>query len=161
MISLIAAITKKTRAIGKNNDMLYHLPKDLQFFKETTLHHSIVMGYKTYCSLPKRPLPNRKNIVLSKSHNIENNEVLVLQDVESVLHYAEQNPSDEIFICGGSTLYEQFLPHADKLYLTLIEEKEPVDADTFFPTFEDEWKMQSKQCVEDKMPICFTTWVKK
>ena len=113
-IYMIVAMTKNTRAIGIDGDMLYHLKEDLKYFKETTLNHTIVCGRKTYFSFPKRPLPNRKNIILTRGND----------------HY---HPDEKIFICGGDNVYKQFMDLASKLYITEIDEDSPVEADSFFP----------------------------
>ncbi len=137
-IAMIAAVTSQERAIGKENGLLFHIPEDLAYFKEVTQGHTLVMGYQTYMSLPKRPLPGRKNIVLSKNHT-EAEGGQILSSVEAVLDYAREHADEKIFICGGASLYEQFMEHADNLYITWID-KEEEGADRFFPPVrEDEW----------------------
>lgn len=161
MMYAIVAMCKDSRAIGMDDAMLYHLPKDLKYFKETTQGHTIVMGAKTYLSLPKRPLPNRKNIVLSHKRNFEE-DVLVLRSVEELLAYEAQHPEEEIFICGGSSLYEQCMPYVQRLYVTEIEEKSPAPANRFFPEIDSTiWEKVQFNCVEDTLAICFTIWERK
>ena len=161
---MIVAMTEKTRAIGKNNDMLYHLPEDLKYFKQTTQGHTIVIGYNTYMSFPKRPLLNRKNIVLTRKNRvIEGAEIL--HSIEEVLDYAKYNPKEQIFICGGYTIYEQFMPYVSKLYLTVIEEKTPVEAEAFFPEVDTKiWKKTeenpSKEWNGGTPNYRFTVWEK-
>lgn len=161
---MIVAMTEKTRAIGKNNDMLYHLPEDLRYFKQTTQGHTIVIGYNTYMSFPRRPLPNRKNIVLTrKDRNIDGAEIL--HSVEEVLAYAEAHAEETIFICGGDTIYQQFMPYVSKLYLTLIEEETPVEAEAFFPEVDTAvWKktdeIPSKEWNGKTPNYSFTVWEK-
>lgn len=144
-IYMIAAITDKSHAIGKNKDMIYHLKNDLKYFKQTTLGHTIICGKTTYFSFPKRPLPKRKNIILTRS-NDEFPGAYTLHSKEEVIQYAKNNPTETIFIVGGDSVYHQFMDVASKLYLTEIEENEQdtSDADSFFPTFnKDEWELES------------------
>lgn len=137
MISLIAAMGNN-RVIGLNNDMPWHLPKDLAHFKKITTGHTIVMGRKTYESIG-RPLPNRKNIILTRQASLRfPEEVMTVSSLETVLKWNEENPEEEIFIIGGGNLYKQALPYADRLYITEINED--FDGDTFFPAFDKlEW----------------------
>lgn len=160
-INIIVAMTEKTRAIGKDGDMIYHLPKDLKYFKETTMGSTVVTGYTTYLSLPKRPLPGRKNIVLCKPvKQIES--CTVFGSIEELLEYASNNPDEKIFICGGESIYKQLIPYSNRLYITLIEEIEPVKADRFFPNIDEKiWKKISDTCVEDNKKIHFTVWERK
>ena len=112
-------MTEKTRAIGKDGDMIYHLPKDLKYFKETTMGSTVVTGYTTYLSLPKRPLPGRKNIVLCKPVKpIEG--CTVFGSIEELLEYAGKNPDEKIFICGGESIYKQLIPYSNKLYIFVV-----------------------------------------
>ena len=131
-IYMIVAMTKNTRAIGIGGDMLYHLKDDLKYFKETTLNHTIVCGRKTYFSFPKRPLPNRKNIVLTRT-DTNFDQAFSLHSSQEVIEYALNNPNEDIFICGGDNVYKQFIGIASRLYITEIDEDIPVNADSFFP----------------------------
>lgn len=142
-IYMIVAMTEKTRSIGLNGQMLYHLKDDLKYFKNTTLNSTIVCGRKTYFSFPKRPLPNRKNIVLTRSEDSFEG-AFTLHSKEDVLTYAENHPDEKIFICGGDNVYKQFMDAASKLYITVIDESEKVEADSFFPEIdEDIWTVSS------------------
>lgn len=126
-ISIIAAIAANN-AIGKDNQLLCHLPGDLKRFKDLTTNHTVIMGYKTFLSLPNGALPNRKNIVLSRSiTQIEN--CLVVDSLEKALKLCSDE--QEVFVIGGGILYHQCLPLADKLYLTHIHAE--LNGDTFFP----------------------------
>ncbi len=142
MLSLIVAIDENN-AIGINGDMLCHLPNDLRHFKETTLGHTVIMGKKTLFSLPKYPLPNRRNIVLSSQpdHTIQGVEwVTSIEEAQQVVAAAE-----EAFIMGGGMVYKQFMPIADKLYITHIHNAFPA-ADTYFPTINpEEWQRISEE----------------
>lgn len=128
MINIIAAIGQN-RELGVKNNLIWHLPDDLKFFKKTTTNHIVVMGRKTFKSIGK-PLPNRDNIIISH-HNIENIETI--NNPEIILK-KYKNSEEEIFIIGGATLYQYFIPYANKIYLTQIEDSYP-KADTYFPPF--------------------------
>ena len=153
-IYMIVAMTKNTRAIGIDGDMLYHLKDDLRYFKETTLNHTIVCGRKTYFSFPKRPLPNRKNIILTRG-NKHYDQAYTLHSKEDVVQYALDHPDEKIFICGGDNVYKQFMDIASRLYITEIEEDEPVNADSFFPYVDSSiWSKayESDYIIPDKAP---------
>ncbi len=134
MINIIAAIGENNE-LGKSNNLIWHIPKDLKYFSEKTKGSVIVMGRNTFNSLPKI-LPNRKHIVLSKTggFNKETNEnVLVIDDKEKLIGLCKElSANNEIFIIGGASLYKMFMEIADKLYITHIEEKDD-DADVYFP----------------------------
>lgn len=132
-IILIAAIGKN-RELGKNNDLIWHLKEDLNFFKETTMNHIIVMGYNTFKSLPKL-LPGRKHIILTHQ-DINIDGVQVFHNMEELLTYLNSLDED-IYIIGGASIYEQFIPYANELLLTEIEE-ECFDADVYFPIWKEE-----------------------
>ncbi|KHS57272.1 hypothetical protein QX51_09205 [Terrisporobacter othiniensis] len=138
MISLIVAATENN-AIGKDNKMLFHIKEDLLFFKNTTINKTIVMGRKTFESLPG-VLPFRKHIVLSrdKGYNVENQQVEINHSLEEVLEEIKFS-KEEIFIIGGEEIYRQILEKnlADKIYITRIY-KTVEDADTFFPKIDEE-----------------------
>lgn len=129
MISIIAALARNG-AIGFHNDLIYHLPSDLKRFKALTTGHSIVMGRHTFESFPKGALPNRRNIVLSRSTTLTLPGAEVFPSLEAALETCKDE--DEVFIIGGGSIYQQAIPFADKLLLTLIDDT-PQEADTFFP----------------------------
>ena len=140
MISIIVA-TGKNREIGKKNGLLWHIPEELKHFKQLTMGHPIIMGRKTYESIG-RPLPGRTNIVITR-HSISGMEQSVLEpqnllwvnSLKQALKLAKKQPGgEEIFIIGGASVFEQALPLADKLYLTLVNAEFP-DADAFFPDY--------------------------
>lgn len=135
MISLIAAIGRNNE-LGKSNTLLWHLPADLKHFKEITTLHPVVMGRKTFESLG-RPLPNRRNIVITRDVNYKKDLPASAGGVEIVHSLSAAldlfpNQDEEIFIIGGGELYKQTMPIADKLYITHVDASAP-DADTFFP----------------------------
>ena len=129
--SIIAAIGKN-RELGKDNDLIWHLPNDLKFFREVTTGKTIIMGRKTFDSLP-RMLPNRKHIVISSSNNF-NSEVKVYKDIKQLL-LDYKNSMEELFVIGGASIYKQFIDIADKLYLTEVD-AECMDASVYFPEFD-------------------------
>lgn len=135
MISIIVAIAENF-AIGKNNDLLWHLPNDLKRFKALTTDHKIIMGRNTYLSLPKRPLPNRTNIVISDIENEKFENTITVNSIEKAMELVSQN--EEAFVIGGGMIYKQLLPYSEKLYLTKVHKR--FDADVFFPSINyKEW----------------------
>lgn len=139
-ISLIVAISKNN-AIGKNNNLLWHLPKDMKFFKETTNGHCVITGRKNYFSIPEkfRPLPNRTNIVVTRDTSLKLEGVIVVNSIESAIEQAKKKTEDEIFIIGGGEIYNQSIELATKMYITEVDEIFE-DADTFFPIIDkSEW----------------------
>lgn len=128
MISIIVAIADNL-AIGKNNDLLWHLPDDLKRFKQITSGHPVIMGKRTFESLPRRPLPNRRNIVMTDIPGEEFEGCEIAYSVAEAI--AKCNPGEETFIIGGASVYRQFLPHADRLYLTRVYKY--FEGDVFFP----------------------------
>lgn len=138
-INIIAAVAKD-RAIGFQNKLLYWLPNDLKRFKALTTGHTIVMGRRTFESLPKGALPNRRNIVLSRSGSS-----FPGCDSYSSLEEALQNcaPEEDIYIIGGATVYEQAIDRADRLCLTEIDDT-PEQADAYFPSYEG-WHIVSRE----------------
>lgn len=160
MISIIVAIAENY-AIGKKGDLLCHLPADLKHFKEITSGKTVLMGERTFFSLPKHPLPNRRNIVLTdvQGKTFEGAEAVysIPEMVErlSVMGCGEQ---EEAFVIGGGMVYRQMMPLADKLYITHIHHSWE-DADTFFPEIKaEEWELESaeKHYADEKNPYDFT-----
>lgn len=135
MISIIVAIAENN-AIGKDNKLIYWLPNDLKRFKALTTGNTIIMGRRTFESLPKGALPNRRNIVLSRSANPQKHPGAELY---RNLNEAIKACEGDIFILGGASVYKEALPLADRLCLTLIHDT-PLEADTFFPYINmNEW----------------------
>ena len=134
IISIISAIAKNL-AIGKGNKLLYSLPDDMKRFKELTTGHTVIMGRNTFISLPKRPLPNRRNIVLALPNEVPEDKEGTewVNSIDEALQLCKDD--GEVFIIGGAFVYQQFLPIADRLYLTFVEDK-PEDADAFFPAID-------------------------
>ena len=129
-ISIIAAVGKNFE-LGKNNDLIWHFKEDMRFFKQTTMGHTVVMGRKTFESLPKA-LPNRRNIVITSDENYNADGAEVITDINDVYSFAE---NEEIFIIGGVKIYDEFISDADKIYLTEID-AEDKNADVYFPHFD-------------------------
>ena len=140
MISIIAAVARN-RAIGYKNKLIYWLPNDLKRFKSLTTGHTIIMGRNTFLSLPKGALPNRRNIVLSRSQKTFEG-CDVYPSLEEAL--AHCTPDEDLYIIGGASVYRQALPLADRLCLTEIDDT-PSEADTFFPPYQDDWEEESRE----------------
>ena len=150
MISLIAAVGKNYE-LGKDNKLIWHFKKDMEYFKEVTTGKTVVMGRKTYESIG-RPLPNRRNIVIT-SRMLEG--VETVKTVDEILDMHE-----DIFIIGGASIYEEFIKYADKIYLTLIDKE--YDADTYFPTFDENQfeKTVIKEETENDIKLTFALYTK-
>jgi len=140
-ISIIVAVAKNN-AIGKDNKLLWHLSEDLKRFKKLTTGHYIIMGKNTYYSLPKRPLPNRTNVVITDIPGEQIDNCIMAYSIEDAI--SKMDAEKENFIIGGASIYKQFLPHANKLYITWVHEE--FEADTFFPDVDEkEWKVISRE----------------
>ena len=128
-------------AIGKDNKLLYHLPSDLKYFKETTLNKVVVMGDKTYFSLPIKPLPKRLNIVVSIDENLKLDNAIVVNNFKQLFEKLNEYDSDEIFVIGGATIYNSLMDYCKYAYITRIYSSRP--ADVFVNNIEkmDHWKL--------------------
>lgn len=147
-ISIIAAIGKN-RELGKNNKLLWHIPEDMLHFRNTTMGHPVIMGRKTFESLPK-PLEGRTNIVLTKNKEFKAPAgVLVARTLPQAISMGESRDSHEIFIIGGGEIYHQAIKLADKLYLTVVDGT--FDADTYFPAYPEFNKVLYKREGSDKI----------
>lgn len=152
-ISIIAAIGKNTRAIGKNNQLLWCIPEDLQRFKKLTSGRPIIMGRKTFESI-SRPLPNRTNIIVTRDKNFQALGCVICYSLEEALEKAKEIEKEEIFVIGGAEIYQQAMPFADKLYLTLMESD--AEGDTFFPEYGEFTKTLFKQeSISDNIKYTF------
>jgi len=142
MISFLVAMDKN-RVIGYNNDLPWRLPLDLKFFREVTTGHTIIMGRKTFDSIG-RVLPKRKNVVLTRKEKEFPEGVHVIRDIETIYKWNDASPQEELFVIGGSEIFKQVFPHADRMYITYIDEV--FVGDTFFPIFnEEEWSLTKKE----------------
>ena len=136
-ISIIVAIADNN-AIGKDNQLLWHLSEDLKRFKQLTTGHTIIMGKRTFESLPVRPLPNRRSIVITDIPNETIPGCLIAYSIQDAIDLCDK--CDENFIIVGGSVYNQFMPIADKLYLTLVHKD--FDADTFYPEIDySKWEL--------------------
>ena len=173
MLSIIACISQTNRAIGYENRLLYHLPSDMARFRELTTGHTIIMGRKTFESLPNGVLPHRRNIVVSKSlKEIDGGEVYTT--LEEALRAAQDDTlsapkedtgitsPEEIFIIGGESIYRQALPAARKLYLTIVDQ-EPEQADTFVLAIDSsDWEVAEKEMRnENGLSFSVLTYIRK
>ena len=162
-LSMIAAIGKN-RELGKDNKLLFDIKKDMMRFKEITTDHAVIMGRKTFESIG-RALPNRNNIVVTRDENYNAPEgVTKASTVEAALGVAKkyeegrlkQNPEavGEVFVIGGGQIYKEFLPYADKLYLTIVDKE--TSADSFFPEYDKDFKRMISSRGEEENGIRFT-----
>lgn len=150
-ITLIAAIADNN-AIGLDNKLLYHIPEDLKRFKQITSGHTIIMGRKTWDSLKIKPLPDRKNIVITSSVLGFPKGVIPANSIEDALKACD--PANENFVIGGETIYRVFLPFAQKLHITRIYAS--FEADTFFPEIDRSWEMVSEEPGVSQKTLPFT-----
>jgi len=151
-ISIIVAIASNY-AIGKDNDLLWHISNDLKHFKNLTKEHYIVMGKRTYYSLPIRPLPNRTSLIITDIANEEIDNCIMAYSIDDAI--SKMDNTKENFIIGGGSIYKQFMPLANKLYITRVHKD--YDADTFFPEISlDEWELQSEKHITNDPQNDFT-----
>jgi dihydrofolate reductase len=165
IISLIVA-AGTNHGIGKDNQLLWHLPQDLKFFKNTTWAMPVIMGRKTFESVGSKALPGRLNIILSRQNiQIQQNDLLrIANDADEALAIAATFGTKEVFIAGGAQIYHQFFSKAQRIYMTRVEASP--DADTFFPEMNpEEWvlKQQANFQPDEKHKYSFSiqTWERK
>jgi dihydrofolate reductase len=144
-LSIIAAIGQN-RELGFKNKLLWHIPADLKRFKTITSGHTVIMGRRTFESIGKKPLSNRKNIILTQQKGFTGQDVLVADTITAALNFID--PAEETFILGGALVYEQFIPYTNKMYLTIIQQA--YRADAFFPDFErNSWEITEQIDVDN------------
>lgn len=151
-ISLIAAIGRN-RAIGKDNRLLWNIPGDLPRFKALTMGHPVIMGRKTWESLPEkfRPLPGRTNVVITRDPQYPAQGAVLAQSFPEALSRARgAEGAEEIFVIGGQQVYQCALPFAHRLYLTLVDDEPAGDA--FFPAYEDQFRETGREPGEENAP---------
>ena len=145
-VSLIVAVSENG-VIGKDNDLIWHLPKDMKFFKDTTMGHHVIMGRKNFESIPHkfRPLPNRINIIITRQSDYKAEGCVVVNSVEEALKVAKSNGDNEAFIIGGGQIYKLAVDAGlvDKIYLTKIYHS--FEGDTFFPELNSDWKEVNRE----------------
>ena len=135
-LSIIVAVTANN-AIGRNGNLLFHLREDLKFFRKTTMGHPVIMGRKTWQSLPGGALPGRRNIVISRNPDFNAPGAEVVDSLHKAMSLVADSP--EAFVIGGAQIYAEALPFASRLYLTMID-RIVDDADTYFPVIDlDDW----------------------
>jgi len=141
MISIIVAVSEDL-GIGKNNELLWHIPEDMKRFKKLTMGKTVIMGKKTWESLPRRPLPGRTNIVITDQPGEQFEGAVSVYSIDEAIRKCRKE--DEAFIMGGGSIYRQFMQFADRLYITHVHKKAP--ADIFFPEINPEiWKAVEKE----------------
>ncbi len=161
-MNFIVAVTNDY-AIGKNNDLLFHLPTDLKYFKQTTLNKVVVMGDKTYFSLPKRPLPNRTNIVLSNNPSFNDKNVIIVRNLDELFAELAKYNTDDVFVTGGASVYNLLMDYCSTAYITKINKIVP--ADTFIKNIEQmpNWKLvqEGEKIVENGLEFRFNIFKNK
>ena len=157
-LSIIACIGKNLE-LGKGNDLVFHIKDDMKYFKEVTLNHIVVMGRKTFESLPGL-LKDRKNVVITKSNKEFPEGVETYSSIEEFME-KYKDYQDEIFVIGGASIYKQFLDYCDKLYLTEVDKE--MDADVYFPEFDkNNYNKEIVKSGEDKtLKYNFTIYRRK
>ncbi len=157
MEKCIIAAVAEDGAIGKDNGLLWHLPEDLKYFKATTMGCPVIMGRRTFESIG-RPLPGRRNIVVSETLRIQDERLRVVSELDKAFEAAQGDGHDRCFIIGGAQLYAEAIPEADRLYITRIHATAP-DADRFFPPIDKSvWSLESasEPHTDPKTGITFT-----
>ncbi len=163
MIITLLVAAAENNAIGKNNQLLWHLPNDLKFFKNTTWGMPVIMGRKTFQAVNK-PLPGRFNIVITRQEDWKAEGTIAAADLNDAHKKAAATNCNEIFIIGGGEIYKQSMEIADKIYMTRVHAT--LDGDTFFPAIdEDKWQLTANQdfAVDEKHKYAysFQTWERK
>ncbi len=162
-MNIIVAVDKNW-AIGFENKLLNSIPEDMKFFRETTTGKVVVMGRKTLESFPnKRPLKNRTNIVITRQKNYQVDGAVVLHSVEEALDYLKQFKSEDIYVIGGASIYEQMLPYCDVAHVTVMDYA--YQADTWFPNLDKMEEFVVAADSEEKtyfdLEYCFKMYVRK
>jgi len=161
-ITLVVAASENN-AIGLNNQLLWHLPKDMRFFKNTTWGMPILMGRKTFESMGSKPLNGRLNIIITRNKNWVNEDVTVVHTMEQAITLADKFSYKELLVIGGGEIYEMALPLAQKIWLTRVHTT--IEGDVYFPKLNTEWEMvSSTQNTADekhKFSFDFECWKRK
>ncbi|HET9056604.1 MAG TPA: dihydrofolate reductase [Chitinophagaceae bacterium] len=165
IISLIVAVSTNN-VIGKNNKLLWHLPNDLKFFKNTTWGMPVIMGRKTYDSIGRKPLPGRFNIIITRDFNGNpvSNDISIAKSFEVAIEKAKETDCREVFVVGGGEIYRQSMPIANRIYLTRVHAE--IEGDVLFPPLnEKEWEQTYNLDfdADDKhaYPYSFQIWERK
>jgi len=161
-ITLVVAASENN-AIGLNNQLLWHLPKDMRFFKNTTWGMPILMGRKTFESMGSKPLNGRLNIIITRNKNWVNEDVTVVHTMEEAITLADKFSYKELLVIGGGEIYEMALPLAQKIWLTRVHTT--IEGDVYFPKLNTEWEMvsstQNKADEKHKFSFDFECWKRK
>ena len=161
-ISLVVAASDN-HAIGKDNQLLWHLPKDMRFFKNTTWALPILMGRKTFESIGNKVLPGRMNIIITRQANKEYEGAKVVTSLEQAIELAKQNDYKELMVIGGGEIYQMAMPLANTIYLTRVHKN--IEGDTYFPALGAEWMLESSepQLADEKhaFDFDFEIWQRK
>ncbi|HLG03107.1 MAG TPA: dihydrofolate reductase [Bacteroidia bacterium] len=157
-ISIIVAASENN-AIGKNNDLLWRLPKDVKFFKEKTMGHCIVTGRKNYESIPARfrPLPGRTNIIITRNRQYEAPGAAIVHSLQEAIGKAKQSGETELFVIGGGEIFSEVFPQTDVIWYTRVHAQ--FDADVYFPELDpSEWKetWREEHVADEKHAYGFT-----
>jgi len=163
MIKSIIAAKSDNNVIGKDNDLVWHMPADLKFFKNTTKGHYVIMGRKTFESM-NGPLPNRTHIIITRKSDYEAEGCFVVESIEAAFKIAEEKLLDEVFILGGAEIYRQTIDKADKMYITEIQST--FEGDAFFPEIDksywNEVKREAHEADEkNPHPYAFVEYLKR
>ena len=163
IVSLIVA-AGTNNAIGKDNQLLWHLPKDLQFFKQTTWAMPVVMGRKTFESLGGKPLNGKVNIIITRQKDWSHEGVVVVHSLADALFFAKESDYKEVFIAGGGEIYAQAMSQANKIYMTRVDAV--IDGDTFFPDIDSSDFALSNEVThaaheKHAYGFSFQTWLRK
>ena len=145
IVSIIAAIGEN-RELGSNGKIPWHIPEDFAHFKKITTRHPVIMGRKTFESIGK-PLPGRTNIIITRNADYKAEGCIVVDSIERAIEEAKKYDQEEIFVIGGGQIYEQAMPLADKLYLTVVEGQ--FEADTFFSEYSEFSRVLSQKTVDN------------
>jgi dihydrofolate reductase len=163
IISLIVAASTNN-VIGVNNQLPWHLPADMKFFKNTTWGMPVIMGRKTFESMNSKPLPGRVNIIITRSNDWKAEGVIVVHDIEASIEEAINTDCKEMFVIGGGEIFEKFLPVAHRIYMTRVHTR--IEGDVFFPEFDrGSWQLAEQRDMQrdEKHAFDFTfeRWEKK
>ena len=159
LVSLIVAVSEN-KVIGKDNDLVWHLPNDMKFFKDTTKGHFVIMGRRNYESIPHkyRPLPNRTNVIVTRQDDYKAEGCLVVNSVEEAIELAQKAGDIEPFVIGGGQIYKHAIDNnlVDRVYLTKVHTE--IDGDTYFDDLDDSWKLVHTDLhpSDEKHPFAFT-----
>ena len=159
LVSLIVAVSEN-KVIGKDNDLVWHLPNDMKFFKDTTKGHFVIMGRRNYESIPHkyRPLPNRTNVIVTRQDDYKAEGCLVVNSVEEAIELAQKAGDIEPFVIGGGQIYKHAIDNnlVDRVYLTKVHTE--IDGDTYFDDLDDSWKLvhTDLHSSDEKHPFAFT-----